>query len=93
MVKQDSARPVGSMLMQCGSCGADIYFIRTKKNAKPIPVNVEPVFFKPCTASFVTPTGAVVRGIEVERSDPEARTGFVTHFASCPDADKHRRGE
>lgn len=68
----------------CGSCGATIVFLKTTK-AKAMPLDPEPV------------EGGNVRirdGIALVNSDPDLLDDglrYQSHFASCPNADRHRR--
>lgn len=69
----------------CRSCGAPIIWARTEKG-KPIPMNAEPV--------EVTPRGLFhleVETPEVTRAYPFSARGYVSHFATCPQADQWRK--
>ena len=74
----------------CRACGAEIMFLKTVKG-KTIPVNPEPVTFAEGEGGkekFVLLTGEVVNG----RTDPGgAYEGYVSHFATCPEADTFRK--
>ncbi len=73
----------------CRSCGARVRWIRTTAG-KAMPVNAEPIRFERGGGpeTFVTPEGKVERG----KRDPEGTlTGYISHFATCPHADRHRR--
>ena len=61
----------------CKSCGAKIVWIKTQ-NGRSMPCDEEQVEYqKNYRGSALTP---IVDGI-----------GYVSHFATCPNADKHRR--
>lgn len=88
-VRAVTERPLGSLLdrfhpRKCGSCGATIVFLKTTK-AKAMPLDPEPV------------EGGNVRvrdGIALVNSEPDLLDDgfrYQSHFASCPNADRHRR--
>lgn len=74
----------------CRACGAEIMFLKTVKG-KTMPVDVEPVRFTEGEGGkekFVLISGEVVNG----RTDPGgAYEGYVSHFATCPEADTFRK--
>ena len=79
---------------KCKSCGADIKFMRLQ-NGNTITVDknslvpVRPGGNK--TVCIVTYAGEVIFGDPVWKGHPEAVLGYVSHFATCPDAEKYRR--
>lgn len=82
---------------QCRSCGAEIGFIKTTAG-KTMPVDAKSVYFMPdplATEVFVLPDGTVERGRHLtEDTAPlngEPVIGYVSHFATCPEADKFRK--
>lgn len=78
-------------MSKCKSCGAEIIFIRSLKG-KQIPCNAEPVRF---TYELGAPDRVVTRNGEVLPAiiGPNgAETGYISHFATCPNANNHRRG-
>ena len=81
----------------CRGCGQEIIFIKTLKG-KTMPVNPDGVYFVPAGGpnTYVTLDGEVIRGREPEQGDRNTRIGYVSHFATCPEADsfrKKRKGE
>lgn len=77
----------------CRACGKEIAFIKTVKG-KTMPVNPESVYFIPGGGpnTYVLMDGSVQRGREPERTDREnAVIGYISHFATCPEADRFRR--
>lgn len=71
---------------QCRSCGERIMFIRMK-SGKSMPVNPTFVNFKKNPGGkdrIVLPSGDVIA------CDADGY-GYVSHFATCPMAGKHRR--
>ena len=78
---------------QCRACGAEIGFIKTVAG-KSIPVDAEEVMYwqnQDGAKKIVTPNGEVISA-DLE-GDPNKATGigFVSHFATCPCADKFRK--
>ena len=76
---------------ECRSCGAPIMFIRLT-SGKENPVDVDSLtHVVPDSAgtSYVTITGDVIKGREVEDGGIQA---YTSHFATCPNAAMHRKG-
>lgn len=79
----------------CRICGKRIRFIRMK-SGKSMPVDETFVNYKLAAGGkdrIVTPTGEVVTciaGVDVGEADG---FGYVSHFATCPNASRHRRGD
>ena len=77
----------------CRACGAEIGFIKTVAG-KTMPVNPEEVAYEQKAGGslkIVTPNGEV---LSAERpADPQKATGigYISHFATCPEADKFRK--
>lgn len=79
-------------MSKCRSCGAKIIWIITPAGKK-MPCDPEPVYFKPAQDGelrLVTANGTIARGTKAEKAE-DALCGYVSHFATCPNADKHRR--
>ena len=72
----------------CQSCGAFIYWAE-QANAKKHPIDAEPV--EGGTIKVVIRNGAlfIVTFFDPNPTDGENR--YVSHFATCPHANKHRR--
>lgn len=73
----------------CKSCGASIRWVITTK-LKKMPCDPDPIRFTPAGGpeTFVTREGKVERG----KRDPQgSAVGFISHFATCPAADRHRK--
>lgn len=80
-------------LYTCRSCGAPIIFI-VSLHGRSIPCDAQQVVYwqkAGGSKKIVTPNGEVV-SCELE-GDPQEATGigYVSHFATCPNADRHRR--
>ncbi len=82
------------MAARCISCGAPIIWIKTPKGSY-IPANEGLVPYIKAPAgkdSVVTQKGEVIRcHIQEEADEQTSGMARVSHFATCPYADKHRR--
>lgn len=81
---------------KCSTCGGEINWIKTQAG-KSMPVDPNPVAIvagapKPDT-SIVTHDGRVVRGTRASQATGSGPyvLGFISHFATCPGANQHRR--
>ena len=77
----------------CRSCGKQILWIRTK-SGKNMPVDPTFVNFKKVDGGkerIVLPNGEVIAGERCEADDNPDGHGYISHFATCPNADSHRR--
>ena len=76
----------------CRSCGARIRFIRMT-SGKYMPVDESAVFYdlEKSSDKVVTTDGRVVNCRIVEQPVNRSMFGFVSHFATCPNANQHRR--
>lgn len=82
----------------CKSCGAKIVWIKTQ-NGRSMPCDEEQVEYQKNyrgSALIVTKDGEVVRGNIVKGGGSALvpivdGIGYVSHFATYPNADKHRR--
>lgn len=69
---------------RCKTCGAAIRWAKTNAG-KPIPLDLEPV----ATGNLVLTSTGIALPLSWELPGGEPR--YVSHFATCPDADAHRR--
>lgn len=80
--------------MKCRSCNAPIDFVKTPKGRN-VPVNLDYVAVEPVKGgpiAVVTDAGEVVHGKAADATTAGLVVrGRVSHFASCPNADQHRR--
>ena len=85
---------IDGKISKCRSCGADIIWIKMA-SGKMMPCNAVPIRYRLNFASgkltLVTPDGKIARG----NADPVSgeRVGYLSHFATCPCAEQHRRRE
>lgn len=78
---------------RCRSCGAKIRFVKMK-SGKSMPVNEKIVNYKTDPHGkerIVTPGGDVVACVTGINADEATGFGYVSHFATCPNARNHRR--
>ena len=77
------------MTVTCRSCGAQIIFGLTEK-ARRMPLDPDPV---PDGNVLVSRFGGdlLVRVVD-PKTQPAGTALYRSHFASCPDAAKHRKG-
>ena len=72
------------MSATCSTCGAPIVWAKTLEKGKPAPFDAAPV----PEGGFTLEAGvAIPVGLLTAENEPR----YVSHFATCPDADKHRR--
>ena len=71
----------------CKYCGEQIIWTRMT-SGKTMPCDPMAIKFKPGGPEvFVTPEGRVLRG----RKDKNGQLGYISHFATCKNADAARR--
>ena len=77
----------------CRSCGARIIWVRMT-SGKAMPCDAQKISFNPVhpvtkeAQTYITEDGKVCRG----EYDPNGeKNGYISHFATCPAADQHRR--
>lgn len=76
--------------IKCRSCGASIIFILSTKGRR-IPCDAQPIKFNYELGGpdkVVTKNGEVLTG---KISESGSETGYISHFATCPNANQHRR--
>jgi hypothetical protein len=81
-------------MADCRSCGAEIKWARTEKNGKPIPVDPEPVEGGNLELHADDDGELVARalcGQEQTLPGMDLPDRYVSHFATCPNADQHRK--
>ena len=79
---------------QCRSCGKRIRFIRMK-SGKSMPVDDAILNYKVDPKGkerIVTPGGDVVACVTGVSAGEATGFGYISHFATCPNANRHRKG-
>ena len=76
----------------CKSCGAPIRYVKTDQG-KMMPCNLDGVMILPGegNGSFITVGGHVIKGKRVGFDTAGAKYGYISHFATCPNAEQHRK--
>ena len=81
-------------MSRCRSCGKEIRWVETFSGKK-MPVDAEKIYFYAGDGKelFVTDGGAVIHGTRTPGNvqDVGSRAGYISHFATCPNADQHRK--
>lgn len=78
---------------KCRACGAPIMFLKTAKG-KTMPVDEGAVFFKAHPDGkelFILGDGSTMRGNQVSDRAEGDQFGYISHFATCPNADDFRK--
>lgn len=70
---------------RCRSCKARIFWATTEQE-KTIPMDAEP-----SANGTMFEDGNVMKCVSLINQPPEGAELFTTHFATCPDAGKHRK--
>ena len=87
-----ASAPVAST---CKACGKPIWWMTTAAG-KAIPLDDEIEYVAPNghgkRLMLFDESGKVINGFECKKNAVGAQTGRRSHFATCPDADKFRRG-
>ena len=76
----------------CKSCGAEIIFIKTSHNTS-IPCDPAIILYRRSTTgskTVVTRNGEVIKADIVSEAYMHGE-GYISHFATCPDASAHRK--
>ena len=80
-------------MTQCRSCGAEIKFIKLKSGKwNPVDPQKRTLVEGDGTEVIVTDSGEVVTGRFASLEEGANRSGYISHFATCPNADSHRKG-
>lgn len=80
-------------MAKCKSCGAEIRWIKMR-SGKSMPCNPVGIRYREgvqgdgCVLTLVTPDGDVTTGQPYEKAE---LIGYISHFATCPFANQHRR--
>lgn len=82
-------------MARCKACGAEISFVRMKDSGKLAPVDVRKACYEDPNGKIriVTADGRVSRGRDAVIFAPGKTRGWPSHWASCPFADRFRKGK
>lgn len=81
-------------MAKCRSCGAEIIWVKLA-SGKSMPCDAESVTYWADDKGddmVVTPNGEVVRARLSGEASEATGIGYISHFATCPNADRHRKG-
>lgn len=77
----------------CRSCGAEIKFIKLKSGKwNPVDPIKRTMIEGAGKEILVTESGEVVHGMFASLDEGANRSGYISHFATCPNANMHRKG-
>ena len=83
-------------MARCKSCGKEIRWIKTAAG-KNMPVDAEEITYRKNgkgKSIIVTKNGEVHAANIVPNGTPDATgVGYISHFATCPNADQHRKSK
>ena len=76
----------------CKACGAEIIFFKSRIGGKLMPCNADPVYYGPGKKDRVITQNREVISCQILPDENGAiGTGWVSHFATCPAAERFRR--
>jgi hypothetical protein len=79
------------MMPKCKSCGAEILWVTTSSGKK-MPIDAAP---RKVIVLLRGPNDRIDKRVDQETIDKEATaevvTAYTAHFATCPNADEHRK--
>lgn len=76
----------------CRSCGAEIKFIKMKSGKwNPVNLGVRTIIKDGGKEVLVTESGELISGTFASLEEGANGSGYVSHFATCPNASSHRR--
>lgn len=81
---------LGLPVAACGSCGAPVVWALHVRTLKPAPIDAEPSADGNCVL-HATGRYAIVPGDVLEGMRRNLIPLHTNHFATCPNAEKHRR--
>ena len=77
---------------KCRSCGAEIMFIRMKYGKyNPVDPIKRTIKQDSGPERLVTETGDVITGTFASLEEGANGEGYISHFATCPDANRYRQ--
>lgn len=77
---------------RCSSCGRPIRWAISAVTGSRMPIDPEPAIGGNIRLTDDTPAKASVVGAAIDLFDPtDDGTRYVSHFATCPTGDSHRR--
>lgn len=81
-------------MTKCRSCGAEIKFIRlTSGKWNPVDIAKRTFVKDEGEETLVTDAGEIVKGRFASMEAGANAEGYISHFATCPNANAHRRNK
>lgn len=78
----------------CRSCHAEIKFIRLKTGKwNPVDIAKRTFIKDEGDEILITDDGEVCKGRFASLEEGANAAGYISHFATCPNANAHRRGQ
>ena len=79
-------------MTKCRSCGAEIKFIKLKSGKwNPVDPQKRTLVEGEGNEVIITDSGEVVTGRFASLDEGANRSGYISHFATCPNANQHRK--
>ena len=85
--------PTEIKVVKCKSCGDPIAFVPVGRKVMPVNLDVHYVSDngRGKRLMLVSPEGKIIQGFECKPKEKGARSGRVSHFATCPNAAQFRK--
>lgn len=78
-------------MAKCKACGAEIIWIKTARG-KAMPIDEKPIpYYKGNNDRIITPDRKIVRCDLDGKTEDFIGFGYISHFATCPAAERFRR--
>lgn len=78
-------------MSKCRSCGAEIKFIKLKSGKwNPVDTQKHTLIEGDGNEIIITESGEVIHGRFASIDEGANRSGYISHFATCPNANQHR---
>ena len=79
-------------MSKCRSCGAEIIFIQMKSGKwNPVDPQIRTIRKDGGKEVLITKSGELIQGTFASVEDGANGSGYISHFATCPNADQHRK--
>ena len=80
-------------MAKCKSCGAEIRFIKMKSGKfNPVDPYKRTIKKDGGHEVLITESGELIQGTFASYEEGANGSGYVSHFATCPNANYHRKG-
>jgi hypothetical protein len=91
--KEEPKPPDEIKVVKCKSCGDPIAFVPVGRKVMPVNLDVRYVSDngRGKRLLLVSLEGKIIQGFECRPKEQGARSGRMSHFATCPNAAEHRR--